>query len=44
MCKFYFFTFFDIMHDDQDPIFNPVEKVIWEFEQKIGMPIENRCV
>jgi hypothetical protein len=26
--------------DDQDPIFNPVEKVIWEFEQKIGVPIE----
>jgi REP element-mobilizing transposase RayT len=26
--------------DDQEPIFNPVEKVIWEFEQKIGMPIE----
>ena len=26
--------------DDQDPIFNPVEKVIWEFEQQIGIPIE----
>jgi REP element-mobilizing transposase RayT len=26
--------------DDQDPIFDPVEKVIWEFEQKIGMGIE----
>ena len=26
--------------DDQDSIFNPVEKVIWEFEQKIDMPIE----
>jgi REP element-mobilizing transposase RayT len=26
--------------DDQDPIFDPVEKVIWEFEQKIGMALE----
>ena len=26
--------------DDQDPIFNPVEKVIWEFEQEIGRPIQ----
>lgn len=26
--------------DDQDPIFNPGEKVIWEFERKIGYPIE----
>ncbi len=26
--------------DDQDPIFNPAEKVIWEFEQKIGKPVE----
>ncbi len=24
---------------DQDPIFNPVAKVIWEFERKIGQPI-----
>jgi REP element-mobilizing transposase RayT len=26
--------------DDQEPIFNPVEKVIWEFEQKLGYPVE----
>jgi REP element-mobilizing transposase RayT len=26
--------------DDLDPIFNPVEKVIWEFEQKIGQSVE----
>jgi hypothetical protein len=26
--------------DDQDPIFDHVEKIIWEFEQKIGMAIE----
>jgi hypothetical protein len=26
--------------DDLEPVFNPVEKVIWEYEQKIGYPVE----
>jgi REP element-mobilizing transposase RayT len=26
--------------EDQDPIFNPVEKVIWEFERRFGQKIE----
>ncbi len=29
---------------DQDPIFSSVEKVIWEFQQKIGKPIDEIVV